>query len=556
MTDPIALTRAACGLAQTIDASTCAGLLDLLEQTCRRHAAQPAFSGLGHTLSYAELDRLASDFAAWVQHDTPLQPGDRIAIQMPNLLQYPVVLFGALRAGLVVVNTNPLYTPREMRQQFRDAGVRALVVLDHFADKLPEVLPETDIRLVVLTAVEDLHPASRRWLIHAVTRYVQRQVPRVSLRGVVPLRTALSMGERHAFVPVPVRAETLAVLQYTGGTTGVAKGAMLSHGNLLANTLQGGAIFATFGMGDGNRPGVFVLPLPLYHIYAFTLSMIMLAGGHHTLLIANPRDIAGLLRAWRRWPVAGFCGLNTLFVALCSHPGFARLDFSRLRVTISGGMALTRQAADDWQRITGQAIAEGYGLTETSPVVAVNPAAGIRQGTVGIAVPSTELKVIDAEGHALPPGQAGELCVRGPQVMQGYWQRPQETRQVLDAQGWLHTGDVAVIEPDGYLRIVDRLKDMILVSGFNVYPNEIEDVISTHPDVLECAAIGIPDAQTGEAVKLFVVLRRPGLDSDTLLAWARQRLVAYKLPRQIEWRDSLPKSTVGKVLRRALRDAG
>lgn len=553
--DPVSLARRRLGIADEIDTEGCNNLLEVFAQACRRYAPHPAFSSMGCTLSFAELDRLATDFAAWLQHDTPLQPGDRIAIQLPNLVQYPVVVLGALRAGMVVVNTNPLYTPREMRHQFRDSGAKALVVLANFAGKLPEVLPETDIGLVIVTELADLHPAPKRWLVNAVARHIRKLVPRVDLRGMVTLRSALASGEKHAFTPVPAHADTLAMLQYTGGTTGVAKGAMLSHGNLVANTLQGSEIFRTYGFSTEGGCEIFVLPLPLYHIYAFTVSTIMVSCGIHTVLVPNPRDISGFVKELARWRFTGLCGLNTLFVALCNHPAFARLDFSHLKATVSGGMALTRDAADAWRRVTGCDICEGYGLTETSPVVAVNPGNGNQLGTVGVPLPSTQVCVMGEDGVPRPSGEPGELCVRGPQVMQGYWQRPDETAKVMDAQGWLHTGDVAVIQPDGYLRIVDRMKDLILVSGFNVYPNEIEDVMTMHPDVVECAAVGIPDPHSGEAVKIFVVTRQPAPTEDALRAWARERLTGYKLPKVIEFRDSLPKSPVGKILRRELRDS-
>jgi len=553
MTDPIRLARERAGVPDTIDVADCRSLLDAFNQACRRYHDRPAFTCMGRTLDYAELDRLSADFAAWLQHDTALQPGDRIAVQLPNLLQYPVVVFGALRAGMVVVNTNPLYTEREMRHQFRDSGAKALVILANMADKLPAVLPDTDIGLVVMTEVGDLHPAPKRWLINAVLRYVKKLVPKVDLRGVVPLRKALASGRQHAFTPFVAHADTLAVLQYTGGTTGVSKGAMLSHGNLLANTLQAAELFKTYGFHPDKPGEALVEPLPLYHIYAFIVGMIMLVTGNQTVLIANPRDIDAFVRELRKTRIAGICGLNTLFVALCRHPDFAKLDFSQLRVTVSGGMALTRAAADRWHEVTGCEIYEAYGLTEASPVVAVNPGGRNQLGTVGIVVPSTEVCTQDAEGRELPMGEAGELCVRGPQVMQGYWQRPEETAKVIDARGWLHTGDVAVIQDDGYVRIVDRMKDMILVSGFNVYPNEIEDVISMHPDVIECAAIAVPDEYSGEAVKVFVVRKHEGLTADSVRAWAKERLTAYKVPKHIEFRDSLPKSNVGKILRRELR---
>lgn len=555
MTDSVRRARERAGVPDAVDVTECQSLLEAFGQACHRYGDRPVYTCMGQSLTYAELDRLSANFAAWLQHNTDLEPGDRIAVQLPNVLQYPVVVFGAWRAGLVVVNTNPLYTEREMRHQFRDSGAKALVILANMADKLPAVLPETDIGMVIMTEVGDMHAAPKRWVINAVLRYIKRAVPKVSLRGVVPLRQALASGAGHALRPVVAHGDTLAVLQYTGGTTGVSKGAMLSHGNLLANTLQSATIFSTFGFRPDGLGEVLVLPLPMYHIYAFIVSMIMLVSGNQTVLIANPRDIDSFVRELGRHTVAGMCGLNTLFVALCRHPDFAKLDFSHLRVTVSGGMALTQAAAEQWKAVTGCEVYEGYGLTEASPVVAVNPGGNNQLGTVGIVVPSTEVSTQDAEGRLLATGEAGELCVRGPQVMQGYWQRPEETAKVIDDEGWLHTGDVAIIQDDGYVRIVDRMKDMILVSGFNVYPNEIEDVVSLHPEVIECAAISVPDEHSGEAVKVFVVAKSPALTADAVRDWAKARLTGYKVPKHVEFRDALPKSAVGKILRRELRDA-
>lgn len=544
--------RAQLGIAEMLSETEHVDLLSWLADSCQRFAERPVFSSLGASITFADLDRLSMQFAAWIQQATPLQPGDRVAIQLPSLMQYPVVLFGALRAGLVVVNTNPLYTVPEMQHQFRDAGVRALIVLESLADKAQAVLPETGIETVVTVGLADLHPAPRRWLVHAVARYFKGMGPSARLAGAVPLRRALALGRGLRWTPPLTTGDSLAVLQYTGGTTGVPKAAMLTHANLLANALQCAEMFRTYGFDD-SRASVFLQPLPLYHIYAFMLALVMIHTGNHTVLVPNPRDIRALLREWQRQTVHGFAGLNTLFVALCQQADFAGIDFSGLRVTVSGGMALTRGAAEEWQAVTGTEICEGYGLTETSPVVAVNPGNGNRPGTVGLPLPSTEIAVFH-DGQPQAAGERGELCVRGPQVMAGYWQRPEETTHVLDAEGWLHTGDVATVDEAGYIRIVDRMKDLILVSGFNVYPGEVEDVASGHPGVLECAAIGVPDVHSGEVVRLFVVRRDDSLKEADLQNWLKARLTGYKQPRSIRFVDSLPKSAVGKVLRRELRD--
>ncbi|HEY8332130.1 MAG TPA: long-chain-fatty-acid--CoA ligase FadD1 [Pseudomonas sp.] len=541
------------GIAAEIDPDRYPNIQTVLRESCQRFADQPAFSNLGHTLSYGELYELSGAFAAWLQEHTDLAPGERIAIQLPNLLQYPVAVFGALRAGLVVVNTNPLYTAREMEHQFNDSGAKALVCLANMAHLAEQVLPHTGIRHVVVTEVGDLLAPLKRLLVNSVVRYVKKLVPAYSLPQAVKFTEVLARGRGRPLREAQPKAAEVAVLQYTGGTTGVAKGAMLTHRNLIANMLQCQALMAD-NLGEGCE--VLITPLPLYHIYAFTFHcMAMMLMGNHNVLITNPRDLSAMVGAMARWKFSGFVGLNTLFVALCNHEGFRRLDFSALKLTISGGMALQQAAAERWEDITGCAICEGYGLTETSPVVSVNPRQHNQPGTIGIPMPSTLCKVIDAAGNDLGLGMPGELCVKGPQVMKGYWQRPEATAEVLDADGWLKTGDIAVIQPDGYLRIVDRKKDMILVSGFNVYPNELEEVLASLPGVQLGAAIGVPDEKTGEAVKLFVV-RKPGaeLSAEQVLAHMRANLTGYKVPRQIEFRDSLPVSNVGKILRRELRD--
>ncbi|MCC6073851.1 long-chain-fatty-acid--CoA ligase FadD1 [Pseudomonas sp. GCM10022188] len=541
------------GIPASIDPDRYPNVLAVLRESCQRFADKPAFSNLGRTLSYGELYALSGAFAAWLQEHTDLVAGDRIAIQLPNLLQFPVAVFGALRAGLVVVNTNPLYTAREMEHQFNDSGAKALVCLANLAHQAEAVLPHTGIRHVVVTEVGDLLPPFRRWLVNKVVRHVKKMVPHYQLPQAVRFTDVLARGRGRPLREVQPKAGEVAVLQYTGGTTGVAKGAMLTHRNLIANMLQCQALMAA-NLGEGCE--TLVTPLPLYHIYAFTFHcMAMMLLGNHNLLITNPRDLPATVRELGKWKFSGFIGLNTLFVALCNNAEFRRLDFSALKLTISGGMALQRSTAERWQEITGCTICEGYGLTETSPVVAVNPAGHNQTGTIGIPVPSTLCKVIDEAGTDLGLDVPGELCVKGPQVMKGYWQRPEATAEVLDADGWLKTGDIAVIQPDGYIRIVDRKKDMILVSGFNVYPNELEEVLASLPGVQLGAAIGVPDERSGEAIKLFVV-RKPGaeLTAEQVLAHMRANLTRYKVPHQVEFRDSLPTSNVGKILRRELRE--
>jgi len=526
-------------------------VLDLFDQAVQNHPEQPAFTSLGCTVTFSELDRLVDRFAAFLQQCPELEPGDRVAIQLPNLVQYPVALFGVLRAGLVAINTNPLYTAKELEHQLNDAGAKALVVLANVAHTAEHVLPRTRVRVVVVTEVADLHAPLQRWFINAAARYIKRMVPPFRIHGAVPLRRALqAQGEVRRY---PSAAADLAILQYTGGTTGVAKGAMLSHRNLIANTLQGEAMFATYGVQPGRE--VFVLPLPLYHIYSFILCMVMLSAGNHCVLIPNPRDLPSLVREMRRWKFTGFAGLNTLFVALDQHDGFRQLNFKHLKVTISGGMALATSTAQRWHELTGAPIYEGYGLTETSPVVSINPGNNNQIGTIGLPVPGTEVKVVDDAGHTLAIGEPGELCVRGPQVMLGYWQRADETRNVIDSDGWLRTGDIAVIRDDGYLKIVDRKKDMIVVSGFKVYPGEVEEVLSQHPDVREAAVIGVPDEHSGEVVLAVVVPRRSDVTEAEIREFCHGRLTGYKVPRRVQFRQDLPKSAVGKVLRRELRDA-
>ncbi|MGE8407367.1 MAG: long-chain-fatty-acid--CoA ligase FadD2 [Pseudomonas sp.] len=548
------------GVPSQIDLNAYKSVIEVFERSCKKFADRPAFSNLGVTLSYAELDRYSAAFAAWLQQYTDLKPGDRIAVQMPNILQYPIAVFGALRAGLIVVNTNPMYTAREMRHQFKDSGARGLVYLNLFGKLVEEVLPDTGLEVLIEAKMGDMLPAAKGWLINTVVAKVKKMVPEYHLPQALPFKQVLRQGKGHALKPVQASHDDIAVLQYTGGTTGVAKGAMLTHGNLVANMLQVLACFSQLGpdgqklLKDGQE--VMIAPLPLYHIYAFTANcMCMMVTGNHNVLITNPRDIAGFVKELKKWRFSALLGLNTLFVALMNNPAFKDLDFSALKVTNSGGTALVKATAERWEQVTGCRIVEGYGLTETSPVASTNPYGELaRLGTVGIPVAGTAFKVTDDDGNELPLGERGELCIKGPQVMKGYWQRPDSTAEAFDAEGWFKTGDIAVIDPDGFTRIVDRKKDMIIVSGFNVYPNEIEDVVMAHPKVASCAAIGVPDERSGEAVKLFVVAREGGVTLEELKAYCKANFTAYKVPKHIVLRDSLPMTPVGKILRRELRE--
>lgn len=536
---------------QSLNPKGFSNIIDVFEQSCQLFASKPSFTSFGRTLDYNELHQLADAFAVYIQRETQLKPGDRIAIQLPNLIQYPVVLFGALKAGLVIVNTNPLYTPREMEHQFKDSGAKALVIHKSMAHKAQDILANTDIQTVLLTQVGDLHGFVKRCLINAVIKYVKKMEPDFFLPGALHLREVLLkyMGQK----PMAVKIETsdIAVLQYTGGTTGLSKGAILTHGNLISNMLQGVNVLDE---AADDCVETVIAPLPLYHIYAFTISLVVMGYGGHSVLIPNPRDIDGFVKEMHKWQMTAFMGLNTLFIALCNHADFKTVDFSKFTLTISGGCALTHKAADLWQEVTGCEIMEGYGLTETSPVVSINRPGAIKLGTIGVAVAETQVVIINPDGESVMDGMPGELCVKGPQVMVGYWQRDQETRACFTEDGYFLTGDVAVREPNGFLRIVDRAKDMILVSGFNVYPNEVEDVFCSHPAILECAAIGIADEHSGEAVKLFAVAKDDPPDVEELRKWSKEHLTGYKIPKQIEFVEELPKTNVGKVLRRMLKE--
>lgn len=538
------------GVPAEIDPQSVGSLVEMLAESCRRFAERPAFHNLGATLTYRELDRLSRDFAAYLL-GRGLRKGDRVALMMPNVLQYPVALFGVLRAGLVVVNTNPLYTPRELRHQLEDSGARAIVVLENFAHVLAQARGGTAVEHVVITRLGDLTPAYKRVAINFLVRRVRRLVPAYSLPDATSMRDALSLGARLNLQTAAICADDTAFLQYTGGTTGVAKGAVLTHRNMVANVLQISAFW-----GSVIDPGreIMITPLPLYHVFCLTCNcLLILHHGGLNVLITNPRDIPGFLGELRKWRFSMMTGVNTLFAALLDHPRFAKLDFSALKFGAAGGMALHPMVALKWQKITGRPLVEGYGLTEASPVVACNPFAAPRLGTVGLPLPSTEIGIREGSVE-LSPGEAGELWVRGPQVMSGYWNRPEETQKVCAPEGWIRTGDIAILEEDGYLRIVDRKKDLIIVSGFKVFPNEVEAVVCEHPAVLDCGCAGISDERSGQAVKIFVVAREGvSVTVEELREHCRQRLTAYKVPKHVEFRDQLPKTQIGKILRRELQ---
>lgn len=552
MTDAYQHTQYPDGMSASIDPEAYETVLDLFDEKTREHASKPAYTCMGKTLTYGDIDRLSAAFAAYLQNETDLQPGDRIAVQLPNILQYPIAVFGALRAGLTVVNTNPLYTERELEHQLNDSGAKALVVYAGMAAQALKVQPKTPVKQVLVTEIADMHPGLKRMLINTVVKHVKKMVPAYDASKALSFRDALRKGSSKSYKRTPAGHDDTIILQYTGGTTGVAKGAMLTNRNLIANMLQSYEFFR-LALKDGQE--TFVAPLPLYHIYAFTVNcMTIMLTGNHNILIPNPRDIPGFVKELQKHRFTGFAGLNTLFVALMNNEDFKNVDFSALKLTISGGMALTKSAAERWEQVTGCPVSEGYGMTETSPVISFNPSGHQQLGTIGIPTANTSVRIVDEEGKVLGFNEPGELEVKGPQVMKGYWNRPEDTAKTIDADGFLKTGDIAVLQEDGYLKIVDRKKDMIVVSGFNVYPNEIEEILTQHPKVVECAAVGVPSEKTGEAVKVFVV----GKDNPTeeeLIEFCRKELTAYKVPKLFEFRDELPKTNVGKVLRRELRDS-
>jgi long-chain acyl-CoA synthetase len=542
------------GVGATIDPSQYPSVVHVMEESFRRFADRPAFVNMGRTMTYAEVDRLSQDFAAYLLDVLGLKKGDRVAIMMPNCLQYPVVLFGILRAGLTVVNTNPMYTARELKHQLDDSGASAIVVVDNFAHVVAEVVGTTKVRQVITTGLGDLLGFPKSALVNFVLKHVKKMVPDYSIPGAIRLSEALAKGRGRKLPAVSVGPDDLAFLQYTGGTTGVAKGAMLTHRNMVANMLQ---VKAWFGTNIDEGKETVITALPLYHIFALTCNcLVFMNVGALNVLITNPRDMAGFVKELKARPFSFITGVNTLFNGLLNTPGFDSIDFKPLKMAMGGGMAVQRAVAERWKQVTGVPLFEGYGMTESSPVATMNrPDLTDFTGSIGLPAPSTELSIQDDAGNLLPIGEVGEICIRGPQVMKGYWQRPEETAKVLSPDGWLRTGDMGRMDENGYFYIVDRKKDMILVSGFNVYPNEIEDVIATHPGVLEVAAVGVPDDKSGEAVKVVIVKKDPNLTAEDIRALCRRELTGYKQPKYVEFRDSLPKTNVGKILRRELRDS-
>ncbi len=536
-----------------IDPDKYSSVVDLLETSFSKYADLVAFENMGKALTYREVDRLSAQFADFLQHHTSLTPGDRIAVQMPNLLQWPIAVFGALRAGLIVVNTNPLYTAREMKHQFNDSGAKAVVILANFCSNLEKIVKDTPIETIVITEIGDMLGGFKKTLVNFVVKNVKKMVPPYRIDGAIKFNAALRKGSKGQFDKPEVKGEDIAFLQYTGGTTGVSKGAMLTHRNIVANMEQ---ISAWMLPKLKDAEEIMITALPMYHIFALTVNCLsMFKIGARNVLVTNPRDMPAFIKTLKKYPFTIMTGVNTLFNGLLNQEDFKTVDFSHFKVAVAGGMALQDAVAHKWKEVTGVTIAEGYGLTETSPVLTCNPIDDTEQvGTIGIPLPSTEVVLLDEQGNKVPQGENGEVCAKGPQVMKGYWQRPEETEKVFTKDGYLMTGDIGVMEPDGFFRIVDRKKEMILVSGFNVFPNEIENVIAHHPKVLEVGAIGIPDPKSTEKVKVFIVKKDESLTEEEIIAYCRENLTAYKVPKAVEFKKELPKSNVGKILRRILKE--
>jgi long-chain acyl-CoA synthetase len=541
------------GVPSVIDVNQYSSIVDLLENTFHKFATKPAFHNMGKTMSYAEIDRLSYQFACFLQNDLRLARGDRVALMMPNLLQYPVALFGVLRAGMIAVNCNPLYTHRELEHQLKDSGAKAIVIVANFANTLEQALPKTDVKHVIVTELGDLLPFPKNLIVNAVVKYVKKMVPSFSIPRTYSFHQALKLGATTSLSKPVVRSDDIAFLQYTGGTTGVAKGAMLTHGNIVANMLQARA-WIQFLIREGEE--IIITPLPLYHIFSLTANCLIFNSiGALNVLITNPRDMHGFIKELKKWKFTAITAVNTLFNGLLNTPEFKEVDFSHLKVALGGGMAVQRAVAEKWKALTGVPLVEAYGLTETSPAACINPMT-IKDynGYIGLPIPSTDVAIKDDQGKSLDITEVGEICIKGPQVMKGYWHRPDETEKVMTSDGYLRTGDIGYMNEEGFIKIVDRKKDMILVSGFNVYPNEVEDVLAANPKVLEVAAIGVPDEKSGEVVKLFIVKKDPSLTAEEVKAYAKANLTGYKHPKYVEFRDELPKSNVGKILRKDLRE--
>jgi len=539
------------GIPANIDPDAFPTLVSMFEETFAKYKKLPAFTCMGKSITFDELDKKSKQFGAYL-HSRGLEPGDKIALMMPNMLQYPIALFGALRAGLIVVNTNPLYTPREMLHQFNDSGAKAIVIAENFAANLEKIIGDTQIKTVIVTSIGEMLGAVKGMLTNFVVRSVKKMVPKYNLPNTVNFKETLSQGKKFSIKEFSSNPNDTILLQYTGGTTGVAKGAMLTNRNLVANMLQIRSIMMPFLK---EKEEVALSPLPMYHIFAFTVNCLgLMSIGSHTVLVVNPRDLPSVMKEFKNHKISLMTGVNTLFNALMNHKDFAGLDFSNLKISVGGGMAVQRAVAEKWHKVTGCALTEGYGMTESSPVASTNPMNGDgKLSTIGIPVPSTDMRIVDDAGNPLPIGGTGEIQIKGPQVMKGYYNRPEATADTI-RDGWLCTGDIGLMDNDGFFKIVDRKKDMILVSGFNVYPNEIEDVIAAHPKVLEVAAVGYPDEKSGEVVKVFVVKNDKSLTKNELLSHCKIDLTGYKRPKHVEFRDELPKTNVGKILRRVLRD--
>lgn len=539
------------GIPANIDPDKYGSLVEMIDETLKKYGDKPAFVCMGQELSFSELDARANEFGAYMI-SRGLEPGDKVALMMPNLLQYPIALFGALRAGLIIVNTNPLYTPREMKHQFVDAEVKAIVVAENFCKNLQQVVDHTNIKTIITTSIGEMLGTIKGSVVNFMVKKVKRMVPDYELPNAVSFKEALTQGKKFK---IPYRKSNpgdIIALQYTGGTTGVSKGAMLTNRNLVANMEQIKSTILPY-ITEGNE--VALSPLPLYHIFAFSVNcMALLNMGCTNILIVNPRDFSSIVKAWKGYPVSLMTGVNTLYNGLANDKSFRELDFSNMIASIAGGTAVKNTVAEQWETLTGKPLVEGYGLTESSPVATMNPIDGKgRRGTIGMPIPSTILRIVDEEGNVLPPDEAGEIQIKGPQVMKGYFKRPEETALAL-TDGWLNTGDIAKMSPDGYFQIVDRKKDMILVSGFNVYPNEIENVLASHPKIMEVAAVGVPDEKSGEVVKVFIVKKDKSLKEKEVTEFCRENLTGYKVPKQVAFMDELPKSPVGKILRRELRE--
>ncbi len=540
------------GIPANIDPDAYCCLVDMLEETFKKYSSLPAFTCMGKAMTFGQIDKLSKQFGAYLI-SRGLEKGDRIALMMPNMLQYPIALFGALRAGIVVVNTNPLYTPREMHHQFQDAGVKAVVIAENFAANLEKILGDTSIKTVILTSIGELLGFPKGTITNFVVRKIKRLVPKFDIPNTVSFKEALNQGKKFSLESHKGEPDEVILLQYTGGTTGVAKGAMLTNRNLVSNMQQIRSWMMPF-LEEGKE--IALSPLPMYHIFAFSVNCLALMSiGTHTVLVTNPRDLPSVIKEFGNHKISLMTGVNTLFNALVNHKDFQNADFSNLKITVGGGMAVQRPVAEKWQKVTGCFLSEGFGMTESSPVATVNPLDGSgKLGTIGLPVPSTDMRIVDDAGNPLPTGEVGEIQIKGPQVMKGYYNRPEATADTIK-DGWLCTGDIAKMTEDGFFQIVDRKKDMILVSGFNVFPNEVEEVIASHPKVLEVAAIGIPHEKSGEVVKVFVVKSDSSLNEEEVIAFCRENLTGYKVPKAVEFRDELPKSNVGKILRRKLRES-